>query len=225
MAREAYGSGHVGREDDRSREHGRVIEFGVLALLGVALGAFGTLVGAGGGFLLVPILLVTYPDTPPETITAMSLFVVLANAASGTVAYWRQRRIDLLTGGLFALATLPGAIGGAILVSYIPRQMFSILFATVLSAIGGWLLLSRDVTAIRAPLVGRGVMRRRITDHTGYTYVYGYRLWHGLSTSAVVGFASSLLGIGGGISTCRSWWWCCASRCTWRPQRVTSCWR
>ena len=176
-----------------------MVEFGLLALLGVALGAFGTLVGAGGGFLLVPILLFVYPDTPPDTITAMSLVVVCANAASGTVAYWRQRRIDLLTGALFAVATLPGAVAGAILVGYIPRQQFNVIFAAALGAIGAWLLLSRQATAIQAPLTGRGVLRRRITDHTGYTYVYGYRLWHGLAISAVVGFVSSLLGIGGGI--------------------------
>ena len=176
-----------------------MIEFGLLALLGVLLGAFGTLVGAGGGFLLVPILLLLYPETPPDTITAMSLFVVFANAASGTVAYWRQRRIDLLTGGLFALATLPGAVAGAILVGYIPRHLFNVIFAAALGGIGGWLLLSRTSTAIRAPLTGRGVLRRRITDRSGNTYVYGYRLWQGLAISAVVGFVSSLLGIGGGI--------------------------
>jgi len=176
-----------------------VIEFGLLALLGIALGAFGTLVGAGGGFLLVPILLFAYPDTPPDTITAMSLLVVLANAASGTVAYWRQRRIDLVTGALFALATLPGAVGGAILVGYIPRHVFNVLFAVALGAIGAWLLISRRVTTIREPLVGRGVLRRRITDRLGNTYVYGYRLWQGIAISTVVGFVSSLLGIGGGI--------------------------
>ncbi|MEI7925071.1 MAG: sulfite exporter TauE/SafE family protein [Chloroflexota bacterium] len=176
-----------------------MIEFGLLALLGVALGAFGTLVGAGGGFLLVPILLFVYPDTPPDTITAMSLFVVFANAASGTVAYWRQRRIDLLTGGLFALATLPGAVAGAVLVGYIPRHVFNVLFAVALAGIGAWLIFSRTATTIREPLVGRGILRRRITDATGHTYVYGYNLWQGIGISAVVGFVSSLLGIGGGI--------------------------
>ena len=176
-----------------------MIEFGLLALLGVALGAFGTLVGAGGGFLLVPILLFVYPDTPPDTITAMSLFVVFANATSGTIAYWHQRRIDLLTGALFALATLPGAIGGAILVGHIPRHAFNVLFAVALAAIGGWLLLSRASTAIRDPLSGRGVLRRQLIDRSGTMYFYGYRLWHGLAISAVVGFVSSLLGIGGGI--------------------------
>lgn len=176
-----------------------MIEYGLLALLGVGLGAFGTLVGAGGGFLLVPILLFVYPETPPETITAMSLFVVTANAASGTVAYWRQRRIDLLTGAIFALATLPGAVAGAVLVGYIPRHIFNIIFAVALLGIGGWLMFSPTAAAIREPLTGKGILRRRITDHTGYTYVYGYNVWQGVGISTVVGFVSSLLGIGGGI--------------------------
>ena len=175
-------------------------EFGLLALLGVGLGAFGTLVGAGGGFLLVPILLFAYPTMPVMTVTAMSLFVVLANACSGTLAYWRQRRIDLYTGALFAGATLPGAVAGAIVVAYIPRPAFNAIFAAALGAIGVWLLLPRPATtAIRAPLTGRGVIRRRITDRHGLSFVYGYRRWQGLSISAVVGFVSSLLGIGGGI--------------------------
>ena len=176
-----------------------MIEFGLLALLGIALGGFGTLVGAGGGFLLVPILLFVYPDTPPHTLTAMSLFVVLANAGSGTIAYWRQRRIDFLTGLLFAVATLPGAVGGSLLVVHIPRQLFSVLFAIMLGSVGSWLVLSRRSTAIRPPLTGRGVLRRRITDHNGFTYVYGYRLWQGMLISSGVGFLSSLLGLGGGI--------------------------
>jgi len=171
-----------------------VIEFGLLALLGVGLGAFGTLVGAGGGFLLVPILLFVYPEMPPKTVTAMSLFVVLANALSGTAAYWRQRRIDLFTGSIFAAATLPSAVAGALIVAYIPRQQFNIIFAVALGAIGLWL-----VAPIRDPLTGRGVIRRRLTDRNGLSFVYGYRLWQGLTISSAVGFISSLLGIGGGV--------------------------
>lgn len=30
--------------------------------LGLLVGAFGTLIGAGGGFILVPILLIVYPN-------------------------------------------------------------------------------------------------------------------------------------------------------------------
>ena len=66
----------------------------LLVLLGFAVGAFGTLVGAGGGFILTPVLLVLYPHESPQTITAISLMAVFFNALSGTFAYARQRRID-----------------------------------------------------------------------------------------------------------------------------------
>lgn len=39
-----------------------------LVPLGFVLGALGTLIGAGGGFVLVPVLLVLYPLESPETI-------------------------------------------------------------------------------------------------------------------------------------------------------------
>ena len=87
----------------------------LLVLLGVAVGAFGTVVGAGGGFVLTPILLLLYPHDSPQTITAISLTAVFFNAASGTTAYLRQRRVDIRSGTVFAAATIPGAIGGALL--------------------------------------------------------------------------------------------------------------
>jgi hypothetical protein len=38
------------------------LHYVLLALLGLVVGTFGTLVGAGGGFILTPVLLVVYPD-------------------------------------------------------------------------------------------------------------------------------------------------------------------
>ncbi len=44
--------------------------------LGVFVGTVGTLIGAGGGFILVPVLLLLYPNEAPATITTISLIVV-----------------------------------------------------------------------------------------------------------------------------------------------------
>src|SRR5581483_6986530 len=41
-------------------------------MLGVGVGAAGTLVGAGGGFLLAPVLLLAHPHDSPQTLTAAS---------------------------------------------------------------------------------------------------------------------------------------------------------
>ncbi len=171
----------------------------LLILLGFAVGAFGTVVGAGGGFVLVPILLLLYPDDDPETITAISLFVVCANATSGAAAYARQKRIDLRSGLWFAAGTLPGAIAGAITVGYIPRRTFDAIFAITLSSLGVFLALRSNRQAIQDPVIGRGVVRRLITDRYGNTFVYSFQLWKGVLLSAGIGFLSSLLGIGGGV--------------------------
>jgi uncharacterized membrane protein YfcA len=70
------------------------LEFLWLILLGLFAGGYGTIVGAGGGFIIAPTLLFMYPTAAPETITAISLAVVFANALSGTLAYARSKRID-----------------------------------------------------------------------------------------------------------------------------------
>lgn len=169
-----------------------------LVLLGVGVGAYGTMIGAGGGFVLVPLLLLLYPDDPPELITSISLAVVFFNALSGSAAYLRQRRIDFLAGNAFALATIPGAIAGALAVGYIPRGTFDVVFAALLIAVSTFLLL-RPAARIVQRTHRRGEVSRMLTDSHGDTYVYSYNLVTGIVLSVFVGFLSSLLGIGGGI--------------------------
>ena len=53
------------------------------AAFGLFVGTYGTLVGAGGGFLMVPALLWA-AGAPPPVAAGTSLAVVLFNAASGT---------------------------------------------------------------------------------------------------------------------------------------------
>src|SRR5262245_26642815 len=117
-----------------------------LVLLGLSVGGYGTMIGAGGGFVLVPVLLLLYPSADPEFVTSVSLAVVFFNAASGTLAYVRQKRIDYLAANLFAVATIPGAIAGALLIGYVPRDVFDVVFAVLLLAIAAFLLLRPSPT-------------------------------------------------------------------------------
>jgi hypothetical protein len=165
-----------------------------LVLLGVGVGAVGTLVGAGGGFLLTPILLLVYPHDSPQTITAISLFAVWANSTSGSIAYARQRRIDYRSGLMFGAATLPGAVGGAIAVSHVPRRAFDALMAIALASVAVWLTALHH-EGRRSP---RGTVRA-LVDASGAEWRYRVPLVRGVLISVLVGFASSFLGIGGGV--------------------------
>ncbi len=169
-----------------------------LVPLGFLVGTFGTLIGAGGGFILVPVLLLLYPDKSPETITTISLAVVFFNSLSGSFAYAKMKKIDYKSGIIFALATLPGSILGSLTTSLIPRNTFDMLFGILLLAGSIYLFINLGNKA------GQGKNRgwqlaRKITDADGVVYTFSYNPLAGIVISLLVGYLSSLLGIGGGI--------------------------
>ena len=177
--------------------------------LGFFIGAFGTLIGAGGGFILVPILLLLYPNENTELITGISLAVVFFNALSGSLAYARMKRIDYKSGIIFAAATIPGAIAGAFATAYIPRGIFDQLFGVLMIAASIYLWASEtENSAVR--LLGREELaelnprrlywtERDLVDADGTRYHYAFDAGLGIVLSIFVGFISSLLGVGGGF--------------------------
>lgn len=160
-------------------------ELARLLPLGFLVGCYGTLVGAGGGSVLVPLLLLLEPHETPATITAISLAVVFFNAYAGTFAYLRMGRIDFQAGWLFTIASLPGAILGTLLVHELPRQLFDPLFGVLLLGIGTYLFLHPT-----------GGQRDGVADDASAA---DRRLLVGSVGSAYIAVLSSLMGIGGGI--------------------------
>ena len=161
-------------------------------LIGFVVGTFGTLIGAGGGFVLVPVLLVAYHFSPAEAV-GTSLSLVFLNALSGSVAYLRQRRVDLALGWRFAAATLPGAIGGAYVTRSLSSRSFGQAFGVVLIVVAVFLFFGRTAApSARAD-------SRRLVDSSGGTHHYQVDVWKGVVVSLLVGVISSIFGIGGGI--------------------------
>jgi uncharacterized protein len=168
------------------------------AILGVAVGGYGTLIGAGGGFVLMPILLIIFPEAPAAQLTAVSLAVVFANATSGSIAYFRMRRVDYATAGVLALSTLPGSVAGALVVGSIPRRAFDVIMGILLIAIASFLVV-RPAGSMPLGTNGPGSVSRALVDRDGTSYRYRFNLALAVILSFAVGFLSSLLGIGGGI--------------------------
>ena len=152
-----------------------------LGLLGVAIGTFGTIIGAGGGFILLPVLLILYPDEPPEVVTGISLAVSFCNALSGTIAYARQKRINYRVAILFTLTSVPGAILGANLIGLFSRALFQMVFGAVLLASAIFLMIKQEAK------------NRQKADVTSFNLPLG------LGLSFAIGVVSGLFGIGGGI--------------------------
>lgn len=172
-----------------------------LLTIGFVIGTLGTLIGAGGGFILVPLLILTHPDFSAETITAISIAVVAGNAISGTIAYARIGRIDFKAGLIFALFTIPGSIIGVYSTHFIPVHVFHILFGCLLLVLAAYLMLKKS--GVKQPTGYNPALKRwkqhSIEDKQGKRFDYTYNQTLGIIISVLVGYLSPLLGIGGGI--------------------------
>jgi len=166
-----------------------LISFGMLLILGLLVGGYGSVVGAGGGFILMPILLLLYPDMAPEEVTSISLTAVFLNAVSGSIAYARMNRISYRSGIVFAIATVPGAIFGVTATTLVPRNLFELLFGIFMLAMSVFLFVrpSGKKNATQQP------------EDLQASSAPPCRCFLGGGASVIVGFLSSFLGIGGGI--------------------------
>ena len=170
-----------------------------LIALGVAVGFFGTLIGAGGGFVLMPIMLLLYPKASPDELTAISLAVVFFNALAGSQSYAFMGRIDYKSGLMFAAATIPGSIIGALNTALVPRHLFNGIFGILLIAVAVFLILRPEVKPRSELHTHRGHTWRIVTSAEGERHYYTFNIYVGVGISFLVGYLSSFLGIGGGI--------------------------
>src|SRR6185436_11263176 len=104
---------------------------------------YGTVVGIGGGPLLVPILHFMFA-WPIEEVVASSLFVVFLNATSGSVGYASQKRIDVKGGVAFSVAALPGALLSGLVHHLVRVPFFDIIFGVFLFGLAGYTVVRLD---------------------------------------------------------------------------------
>ncbi|MEE9240891.1 MAG: sulfite exporter TauE/SafE family protein [bacterium] len=178
-----------------------MIEFVQFLLMGLGIGVFGTMVGAGGGFILTPLLLLLFPDRRSEIITATSLSVVALNALSGSIAYYRLKRIDIKTALVYGLAASPWVVLGTIVTGNVGRGAFDILLGLGLMAL--CISLFRGPPSPVDPETSEDTnnkswAERRIVDSDGRVYHYRFRFKLGIGISTCLGFFAAFFGIGGG---------------------------
>jgi uncharacterized membrane protein YfcA len=169
--------------------------------LGFGVGAYGTLIGAGGGFVLMPLLLLLHPQENPDRLTAISLAVVFFNALSGSAAYARMKRIEFRSGLMFAAAATPGAVVGALQTSLVSRGLFDIIFCVVLIVVAVAMILKPELqhNPRGSQPLSKWETTRHLVEANGTVHEWTFFPVIGVVLSFFVGYFSSFLGIGGGI--------------------------
>lgn len=180
------------------------VEVALFIFLGSLLaGILGSLVGLGGGILIIPMLTLLF-HFPISFAIGASIISVIATSSGAAAAYVRDHMTNLRVAMFLELATTLGAISGAFVAALLAPQLIGIIFGIILlvSAIPLVFKIGEELP--------QGVKNDRLADALKLDSSYpdrrlgrevSYQVtrtpW-GLAMMYIAGLISGLLGIGSG---------------------------
>src|SRR3954451_6002197 len=96
-----------------------------------AAGLLGSLVGVGGGIIVVPVLTLLF-RIPIHFAIGASIVSVIATSSAGAASYVRERLVNLRVAMLLEVFTAGGALVGALVVGWVPARALFLLFGALL---------------------------------------------------------------------------------------------
>jgi len=122
----------------------------LLMVIAAAAGLLGSLVGLGGGIVVVPVLtLVFHVDI--RLAVGASLVTVIATSATGASRLVRHGMVNIRLALYLAIATTAGAVVGALLSKQVPTRFLFLLFAAILVYSAVAMLRRGSGTGVREP--------------------------------------------------------------------------
>jgi uncharacterized membrane protein YfcA len=175
----------------------------VLLLIGggVVAGLFGSLLGLGGGILIVPLLTLVF-GLPLLTAVGVSLVCIIVTSGASAGVYLERHVANLRLGMTFELFTATGALAGGLVAFLLPERVLELLFAGLLvycavtMARRGRVVVPAEDPLVHAPESGSRASFVASLSGPGYQVRH---LGFGAIGSLGAGVISALLGVGGGL--------------------------
>ena len=180
-----------------------IIEFELfLFLVSIFAGVFGSIVGLGGGVVVIPVLTILLGVDIHFAIGA-SIVAVIATSSGAASTYVSDKMTNLRVGMFLELATTSGAITGAAIAAYTNSAALGLIFGVILlislvptvMKLGKELPVSPELRGLAKRLGLAGSYREKDGREVRYN---AERPAEGLAVAGVAGVLSGLLGIGGG---------------------------
>ena len=181
---------------------------------GVGAGIFGSLLGLGGGVLIVPLLTLGF-GLPLRDAVAVSLVSVIVTSSASAGVYLQRHVANLRLGMTLELFTAMGALAGGLIAFTLSDRVLAALFAALLVYVAITMLRRREAPkpAAVAPSTPPGVPTAGASEELAAAISVvpgrierlsgpGYQIRNlrtGIIGSVVAGVISAILGVGGGI--------------------------
>lgn len=173
----------------------------LLLFTSIMAGLLGSLLGLGGGIIIIPFLTLVYGIDIRYAIAA-SLISIVATSSGAAASYLRDSLTNLRLGVLLEIGTVTGAFVGFLLATYIKAQILFLLFGMFLLFSAIMMLRSREenISMTNHPWADRLKLDSIFPDEKGGLVVYKIEnIPLGLFLMFIAGILSALLGIGSGI--------------------------
>jgi len=169
----------------------------LIFVVALVVGALGSMLGIGGGVLLIPLLTGVF-GVPIKTAIGASIVSVIATSSAAGAVYVGRGLSHTRLAMVLEIATTLGALAGGMTAVLLSPNLLEGLFGLVLVYV---VYSMRRLPQDERTATPTGILDTSYTDSvTGATVTYGVRnLPVGLGASFLAGNVSGLLGIGGGI--------------------------
>ncbi len=174
----------------------------IIFLASIVAGVIGSLVGLGGGVVVIPMLTIGLGVNIHYAIGA-SIVSVIATSSGAAATYVKDKMTNLKVGMFLELGTTTGAITGALIAAYVNSLTLELIFGVVLllslipliRKIGEDIPATPELTGLSEKLKLTG----SYVETDGSTVKYNAtHPTEGLAGMVVAGLISGLLGIGSG---------------------------
>ncbi|MCJ7840475.1 sulfite exporter TauE/SafE family protein [Lederbergia sp. NSJ-179] len=176
------------------------MEYILLLFGGLLAGTIGSLVGLGGGIVIVPLLLglgaVSILPMSPQIAVGTSMITVVFTGLASTLAYMKLKRVDYKSSLYLFVGSGPGGIAGSWVNRYLNDDSFSLYFGIFIILVAILLTLKHKQKRVEKPK--KTGIQRQFTTTEGDIYTYGFHLTVAIPIAFLIGFISGLFGIGGG---------------------------
>ena len=108
-----------------------------LAVVGLIVGILSSVIGLGGGFMVVPLLIYLGRDTKLAVGTTF-VFILLV-AISSLIAHYRLGNVDVKTGLVLSLGGILGAQIGPQVLQHVSDQNFKKIFSVLMVITAVWM--------------------------------------------------------------------------------------
>jgi uncharacterized membrane protein YfcA len=179
----------------------------LLAAGGFGAGVFGSLLGLGGGILIVPLLTVGF-GLPFREAVGISLVCVIVTSSAAAGVFLERHLANLRLGMLLEVFTATGALLGGLVAFLLPERVLAGLFALLLAYTAVSMLRhgrepaappQDTVDEPGPPDVAPEPSTASLADEVAGPGYRPRRLVAGAGGSLGAGLVSALLGVGGGI--------------------------